>query len=89
MSEKSEKRFSRRRGNEQPAQADLSEVVLDAGTVDLSPTTSSIKVVTESTAIVTTGGAPETDALANSQVDIQDAIHCAVMFLNNQSQQRC
>lgn len=68
MSEKSEKRFSRRRGNEQPAQADLSEVVLDAGTVDLSPTTSSIKVLTESTAIVTTGGAPETDALANSQV---------------------
>ncbi len=39
MSEKSEKRFSRRRGNEKPEPADLSEVVLDAGTVDLSPTT--------------------------------------------------
>lgn len=67
MSEKSEKRFSRRRGNEKPEPADLSEVVLDAGTVDLSPTTASIKVVTESTAMVTTGGAAETDVLANSQ----------------------
>jgi MinD-like ATPase involved in chromosome partitioning or flagellar assembly len=67
VSEKSEKRISRRRGNEQPEQADLSEVTLDAGTVDLSPTTSSIKVVTESTAIVTTGGAAETDVLANTQ----------------------
>lgn len=68
MSEKSEKRFSRRRGNEKPEPADLSEVVLDAGTVDLSPTTSSVKIVTESTAIVASGGALETDTMANAQV---------------------
>ena len=63
----SEKRFSRRRGGEKPSEADLSEVVLDAGTVDLSPTTSSVKIVTESTAIVASSGVGETEALASAQ----------------------
>ncbi|MFM8927268.1 MAG: MinD/ParA family protein [Rhodoluna sp.] len=63
----SEKRFSRRRGSEKASEADLSEVVLDAGTVDLSPTTSSVKIVTESTAIVAGGGIEETEALASAQ----------------------
>lgn len=39
---------------------------IEASSVDLTPTTSSIKVVTEATAIVPAGGASETDSLANS-----------------------
>ena len=66
MSDKPEKGLSRRRNAEPKVNNDLSEVVLDAGTVDLSPTTSSIRVVTESTSIVPSGGASETDLLANS-----------------------
>ena len=66
MSDKPEKGLSRRRNAEPKVTNDLTEVVLDAGTVDLSPTTSSIRVVTESTSIVTSGGASETDVLANS-----------------------
>lgn len=67
MADKSERGFSRRRNREEQAAAELTETFLDAGTVDLTPSTSSIKVVTESTSIVTTGGASETDTLANSQ----------------------
>lgn len=66
MSDKPEKGLSRRRNAEPKVTNDLTEVVLDAGTVDLSPTTSSIRVVTESTSIVASGGASETDVLANS-----------------------
>jgi MinD-like ATPase involved in chromosome partitioning or flagellar assembly len=66
VSDKPEKGLSRRRNAEPKVTNDLTEVVLDAGTVDLSPTTSSIRVVTESTSIVASGGASETDVLANS-----------------------
>ncbi len=67
MTDKAERGFSRRRNKEEQVAAELTESVLDAGTVDLTPSTSSIKVVTESTSIVATGGASETDTLANSQ----------------------
>ena len=66
MSDKPERR-TRRKASEESNQSDLTEVVLDAGTVDLSPTTSSVKVVTQSTAIVPGGGALETDSLATAQ----------------------
>jgi len=68
VTDKAERGFSRRRNKEEQVAAELTESVLDAGTVDLTPSTSSIKVVTESTSIVATGGASETDSLANSQV---------------------
>lgn len=67
MTDKAERGFSRRRNKEEQVAAELTESVLDAGTVDLTPSTSSIKVVTESTSIVATGGASETDSLAASQ----------------------
>ncbi|CAB4683221.1 unannotated protein [freshwater metagenome] len=67
MADKAERGFSRRRNKEEQVAAELTESVLDAGTVDLTPSTSSIKVVTESTSIVASGGASETDTLANSQ----------------------
>lgn len=67
MADKEERGFSRRRNKEEQVSSELTDSVLDAGTVDLSPSTSSIKVVTESTSIVATGGASETDSLANSQ----------------------
>ena len=67
MTDKAERGFSRRRNKEEQVAAELTESVLDAGTVDLTPSTSSIKVVTESTSIVATGGASETDSLATSQ----------------------
>ena len=66
MSDKPEKGPSRRRNAEPQTSADLTEVILDAGTVDLSPTTSSIKVITEATSIVASGGASETNVLANA-----------------------
>lgn len=67
MADKEERGFSRRRDKEEQVGSELTDSVLDAGTVDLTPSTSSIKVVTESTSIVATGGASETDSLANSQ----------------------
>ena len=67
MADKAERGFSRRRNKEEQVAAELTESFLDAGTVDLTPSTSSIKVVTESTSIVAAGGASETDTLANSQ----------------------
>jgi MinD-like ATPase involved in chromosome partitioning or flagellar assembly len=66
VSDKPEKGPSRRRNAEPQTSADLTEVILDAGTVDLSPTTSSIKVITEATSIVASGGASETNVLANA-----------------------
>ena len=67
MADKAERGFSRRRNKEEQVASELTETFLDAGTVDLTPSTSSIKVVTESTSIVATGGASETDTLAASQ----------------------
>ena len=67
MTEKSERGLSRRRNKDEDVSTELVQAPLDAGSVDLSPTTSSIKVVTESTSIVVTGGAVETDSLATSQ----------------------
>ena len=67
MNDKPE-RISRRRKADEPEMSDLTEVVLDAGTVDLSPTTSSVKIVTEATSIVPSEGAIETDTLATAQV---------------------
>ncbi|MEI7419844.1 MAG: MinD/ParA family protein [Actinomycetes bacterium] len=67
MADKEERGFSRRRDKEEQVGSELTDSVLDAGTVDLTPSTSSIKVVTESTSIVSSGGASETDSLANSQ----------------------
>jgi len=67
VADKAERGFSRRRNKEEQVASELTETLLDAGTVDLTPSTSSIKVVTESTSIVATGGASETDSLAASQ----------------------
>ena len=67
MADKEERGFSRGRNKEEQVSSELTDSVLDAGTVDLTPSTSSIKVVTESTSIVATGGASETDSLANAQ----------------------
>jgi len=67
VADKAERGFSRRRNKEEQVASELTETFLDAGTVDLTPSTSSIKVVTESTSIVATGGASETDSLAASQ----------------------
>jgi len=67
VADKEERGFSRRRDKEEQVGSELTDSVLDAGTVDLTPSTSSIKVVTESTSIVSSGGASETDSLANSQ----------------------
>jgi len=51
LAEKSERGLLRRKKAESPA-PDLSTASLDAGTIDLTPSTSSINVVTEATAIV-------------------------------------
>jgi MinD-like ATPase involved in chromosome partitioning or flagellar assembly len=67
VADKEERGFSRGRNKEEQVSSELTDSVLDAGTVDLTPSTSSIKVVTESTSIVATGGASETDSLANAQ----------------------
>ena len=47
--------------------AELGSAEIEASTIDLSPTTSSIKVITEATAIVPATGVSETDSLASSQ----------------------
>lgn len=60
MAEKSERGLIRRRKQEEDNSSELSTASLDAGSIDLSPTTSSIKVVTEATAIV-----PESENLAS------------------------
>ena len=55
------------RPKDESESAELGASSIEASTVDLTPTTSSIKVVTEATAIVPTGGASETASLASSQ----------------------
>lgn len=67
MSEKPDRASRRRKKEAEPSSADLTEVSLDAGTVDLSPSTSSVKVITESTAIVPGATGIETDTLATVQ----------------------
>ena len=57
MAEKSE-RGLRRRKKDEVITSELPIVSLDAGTIDLNPSTTSIKVVTEATAIV-----PQTDSI--------------------------
>lgn len=52
MAEKSERGLRRRAKQEETSTSELSTTSLDAGSIDLTPSTSSIKVVTESTAIV-------------------------------------
>ena len=68
MAEKSERGLMRRRKKEELATSELSTASLDAGTIDLSPSTSSIKVVTESTAIVPQGESVGTDTGPSNQV---------------------
>ena len=68
MAEKSERGLIRRRKKEETASPELSTTSLDAGSIDLTPSTSSIKVVTEATAIVpeseNTGNETAANALA-------------------------
>jgi len=52
LAEKSERGLRRRAKQEETSTSELSTTSLDAGSSDLTPSTSSIKVVTESTAIV-------------------------------------
>jgi MinD-like ATPase involved in chromosome partitioning or flagellar assembly len=52
LAEKSERGLRRRAQQEETTTSELSTTSLDAGSIDLTPSTSSIKVVTESTAIV-------------------------------------
>jgi MinD-like ATPase involved in chromosome partitioning or flagellar assembly len=68
LAEKSERGLMRRRKKEELATSELSTASLDAGTIDLSPSTSSIKVVTESTAIVPQGESVGTDTGPSNQV---------------------
>jgi len=68
LAEKSERGLMRRRKKEEVATSELSTASLDAGTIDLSPSTSSIKVVTESTAIVPQGESVGSDTGPNNQV---------------------
>ena len=67
MAEREERGFLRRQKPNDDVSGELTETSTDASAVDLSPSTASIKVVTESTSIVSSGGAVETDALANAQ----------------------
>jgi MinD-like ATPase involved in chromosome partitioning or flagellar assembly len=67
LAEKSERGLMRRRKKEELASSELSTASLDAGTIDLSPSTSSIKVVTESTAIVPQGESFGSDTGPNNQ----------------------
>ncbi len=67
MAEKSERGLMRRRKKEETPSSELSTTSLDAGSIDLTPSTSSIKVVTEATAIVPQGETLSTDTGANGQ----------------------
>jgi MinD-like ATPase involved in chromosome partitioning or flagellar assembly len=57
----------RRRKKEETPSSELSTTSLDAGSIDLTPSTSSIKVVTEATAIVPQAEVLSTDTGANGQ----------------------
>jgi MinD-like ATPase involved in chromosome partitioning or flagellar assembly len=67
LAEKSERGLMRRRKKEETPSSELSTTSLDAGSIDLTPSTSSIKVVTEATAIVPQGETLSTDTGANGQ----------------------
>ena len=67
MAEKSERGLIRRRKKEETTSSELSTTSLDAGSIDLTPSTSSIKVVTEATAIVPQSENLATDTAANAQ----------------------
>ena len=66
MAEKSERGLIRRRKKEETASPELSTTSLDAGSIDLTPSTSSIKVVTEATAIVPESENIGTETAANA-----------------------
>jgi MinD-like ATPase involved in chromosome partitioning or flagellar assembly len=68
LSERSERGLNKARNEEASAPVELDEVTLDAGTVDLTPSTSSIKVVTESTAIFAPTEKVATDSSLNTQL---------------------
>ena len=68
MAEKSERGLIRRRKKEETAPSELSTTSLDAGSIDLTPSTSSIKVVTEATAIVPQSEAVGLDTSSFGQV---------------------
>jgi MinD-like ATPase involved in chromosome partitioning or flagellar assembly len=67
LAEKSERGLMRRRKKEETPSSELSPTSLDAGSIDLTPSTSSIKVVTEATAIVPQGEILGTDTGPNAQ----------------------
>jgi len=67
LAEKSERGLIRRRKKEETTSSELSTTSLDAGSIDLTPSTSSIKVVTEATAIVPQSENLGTDTAANAQ----------------------
>ena len=67
MAEKSERGLMRRRKKEETPSSELSTTSLDAGSIDLTPSTSSIKVVTEATAIVPQSESLGTDTGPNGQ----------------------
>jgi MinD-like ATPase involved in chromosome partitioning or flagellar assembly len=66
LAEKSERGLIRRRKKEETASPELSTTSLDAGSIDLTPSTSSIKVVTEATAIVPESENIGTETAANA-----------------------
>lgn len=76
MAEKSERGLIRRRKKEETASPELSTTSLDAGSIDLTPSTSSIKVVTESTAIVpqTEAVGPDTSAIGQVGYSRRDSL---------------
>ena len=67
MAEKSERGLRRRAQQEETTTSELSTTSLDAGSIDLTPSTSSIKVVTEATAIVPESEILSSESTANGQ----------------------
>jgi MinD-like ATPase involved in chromosome partitioning or flagellar assembly len=67
LAEKSERGLRRRAQQEETTTSELSTTSLDAGSIDLTPSTSSIKVVTEATAIVPESEILSSDSSANGQ----------------------
>lgn len=67
MAEKSERGLRRRAQQEETTTSELSTTSLDAGSIDLTPSTSSIKVVTEATAIVPESEILSSESSANGQ----------------------
>jgi len=67
LAEKSERGLRRRAKQEETATSELSTTSIDAGSIDLTPSTSSIKVVTEATAIVPQSENLASDTPANGQ----------------------